>query len=632
MDRTSAWASRRTAVAVAVVLAALLVALVAHTRISDSGDEPGMGLSQGDNDPATRMAATQFRVSTFNLLGAGHTGPGGDRPGWADGYTRMGWSVQLINENALSVIGFQEMRPVQFSRFKELTGNEFGTFPGNQLTEAAMANSVAWRKSAWRLVEARTIQIPYFEGNLIRMPYVLLQNRETGQRSWFGNFHNPASPPKYGDGEKWRDRATELEIGLVNQLRRDHPTTPVFLLGDFNEREEFFCRVSRRTGMNAANGGGIGPNGGCIPPARMPVDWIMGTPDVGFTQYVALRTPLVEKTTDHPLVFSDASIAPTSVQQSPIRRVVVVSIEGLRAGLIAAMPASDIPALKRLRAKGAGTLNARTVAERTTSLPNDVSLFTGRRVAAAYDGHGVRSEADRGGTVHALAGRYTSSVFDLVHNFGGTTALFSNKANLTLADRSWNGLYGGSDPIGLDDGRDKVDTFVVNRDARALTDAVVRQLATNPRTFTFVQLADPDRAGHARGFRSAAYADAVRRSDRFLNRILNTIGTSPGTIGRTLVIVTSEHGGSGREHTDRTVLANTRVPLLVWGPGVARGANLYTLNPHYTSPGRDGAKYGSPPPLRNAFVANLALMALRLPSVPGSRFNFEQDVNVFAGQ
>ncbi len=633
MDRTSSVGSRRTAMVVATLLAALLAVLIVHARMTEPGDKPGFGLSEGDDDPATRMAASQFRVSTFNLLGAGHTAPGGAKPGYASGYTRMGWSVQLIDQYALSVVGFQEMRPVQFDRFRELTGDTFGIFPGNQFADAAMANSLVWRRDTWRALATRTIKIPYFEGNLIRMPYVLLENLETKQRAWFGNFHNPASPPKYGDGEKWRDQATELEIGLVNQLRRDHPTTPVFLLGDFNEREEFFCRVSRRTGMNAANGGGITASGRCVPPARMPVDWIMGTPDVGFTQYAALRTPLVEKTTDHPLVISDASIAPTSVQRSPINRVVVVSIEGLRSGAIDAMPASQIPALRRMLTRGAGTLNARTVAERTTSLPNDLSMFTGRRVTAAYEGHGMRSEADNGSTVHATAGRYTSSVFDLVHNFGRSTALYANNTNLAFADRSWSAVNGGADPTGLDSGRDKIDTFVANRDARALTSAAVAQLATAPRTFTFVQLADPDRAGHEHGFASEEYAAAVRRSDQHLNRILNTLHTNTSTRGRTLVIVTSEHGGSRRDHTDTSVLANTRVPFLVWGPGVAPGGNLYALNPHYRSPGRNGAEYVvSSPPVRNAFVANLALMALRLPSVPGSRFNFEQDLNVFAGQ
>ena len=36
-----------------------------------------------------------------NLLGAGHTAPGGNRPGWESGWTRMGYAVRLINEERL---------------------------------------------------------------------------------------------------------------------------------------------------------------------------------------------------------------------------------------------------------------------------------------------------------------------------------------------------------------------------------------------------------------------------------------------------------------------------------------------------------------------------------------------------
>jgi hypothetical protein len=618
------------ALALLVVLA-LLVAAVGYARatMTPSG-RPGIGLATGDEEGAVpRMPATQFRVSTFNLLGAGHTAPGGDKPGYASGYTRMGWSVQLLREQAIDIVGFQEMRPVQFDRFMELTAKTWGIYPGNELADAAMANSIAWRKDTWTLVQANTIQIPYFDGNLIRMPYLLMQNRETGQHVWFANFHNPASPPKYGDQEKWRDKATALEIGLVNRLREETPTTPIVLTGDMNEREEYFCKMARRTTMRAANGGGITADGVCVPPLKMPVDWIFGSPEIGFTQYRALRTELVQKATDHPLIVSDASIAPITAQQAPITRVIAISVEGLRSIALSRIPASEIPALTKLLTRGASTLNARTVQERTTSLPNDLSMLTGRRVTASLDGHGVHRERDSGSTVHAAAGHYTSSVFDIVHNFGGSTAFYANRSNLGLANRSWDAVNGGIDPHGLDHGRDKIGRYVADDNANVLVDAMVTRLARRPSRFTFLQLAGPDRAGHEHGFLSDEYLAAVRRSDRQIGRVLRTIAASSTLSAHTMVVVTSEHGGYKRDHTDATLLENYRVPFIVWGPGVARGANLYELNPHYTGPGARRAGYDGPPPIRNAFLANLVTMALRLPAVPGSRFNREQDLNVF---
>lgn len=625
--------SRAVVVLAVVVATALLATLVLHARHTpSSGTTPGIDLSRSDDNPATRMAATQFRVSTFNVLGAGHTEPDGDKPSYASGYTRMGWAVQLIKEHSLEVVGFQELQRVQFDRFMELVGRKFGIFTGDEFAEAAMHNSIVWRLDKWKLIQKRVVKITYFEGVEIRMPLVLLENLETNQRAWFSNFHNPANPPRYGDQEKWRDEATRREIAMVNALRVEFPTTPVLMLGDFNEREEFFCRVARRAGMNAANGGGITPDDRCIPPAVMPVDWIMGTPDVGFTYYRALRTPLVKKTTDHPLVISDASIAPQSVQASPIRRVVAISVEGLRSGILDNLSAAEIPALTRLRTQGAGTLEARSMWERTTSLPNDTSMLTGLRISASAGGHGLTASTDTGGVVHTRAGRYVSSVFDLVHNFGRGTAVYTSDRGLGLLDRSWNATYGGADLSGLSNGTDKIDTFVVEPTAGAAASRAAEAMQSSPRAFTFLQLNGPAVAGRLEGYRSTAYAAAVRRTDRQLARILNALDRNPVTAGRTLVILTSEHGGTGRSDTDPTVLGNVRVPFFVMGPGVEPGGDLYALNPHYTNPRNGIPDYTAGRPVRPAFVTNLALMALRLPSAPGSAFNFEQDLNVFSGQ
>jgi hypothetical protein len=111
--------------------------------------------------------------------------------------------------------------------------------------------------------------------------------------------------------------------------------------------------------------------------------------------------------------------------------------------------------------------------------------------------------------------------------------------------------------------------------------------------------------------------------------VLRTVNDSPKLAGRTVVVLTSEHGGVRTSHSDPTLLENYRVPFAVWGAGVAEGANLYDLNPHLTPPGTSRAGYDSPPPVRNAFLANLVTMLLRMPAVPGSRFNQQQDLNVF---
>ena len=57
---------------------------------------------------------TSFRVSTFNILGDDHTGPGGTKKGYAVGETRMKWTSQLIKSRNVDVVGLQEFQQPQF--------------------------------------------------------------------------------------------------------------------------------------------------------------------------------------------------------------------------------------------------------------------------------------------------------------------------------------------------------------------------------------------------------------------------------------------------------------------------------------------------------------------------------------
>jgi hypothetical protein len=170
-------------------------------------------------------------------------------------------------------------------------------------------NSIAWNVSVFELVEAHTIGIPYFDGKLVPMPYVLLEHRETGRLAWFINIHNPASVR--GPAQHWRDVATSKEIALMNDLQAPQSDgqagVPTFLTGDFNEKSEAFCRVTAGANAQAANGGTASP---CRLPAQTGIDWIFGsTPGVSFSGYVRMDGGLVARATDHPLVFSDVTLS-----------------------------------------------------------------------------------------------------------------------------------------------------------------------------------------------------------------------------------------------------------------------------------------------------------------------------------
>jgi hypothetical protein len=300
---TPRWAS----VAVVLLISSLIAALAATNawRIAPDGTS-GRGTVLDDSFVLSSDSGAPlptFRSASFNLLGYGHTAPGGDRKGWSDGVTRTDWAVKLLDRRAIQVVGFQEFQTEQHDRFLEIVGDSWGVYPGNQLSRAAMHNSIAWRTALWELVEARSVPIVYADGAWIKMPYVLLRHKESGRLVWFANFHNSAG--KTAAAQRYRDQARNLQIELANNLWESG--VPLVLTGDMNERETYFCPMTSLAPMKSAAGGSM-DNAPCTPPADMRIDQIFGSRFVQFTNYQAIQTPLVRKTTDHPLVYADVSV------------------------------------------------------------------------------------------------------------------------------------------------------------------------------------------------------------------------------------------------------------------------------------------------------------------------------------
>ena len=115
----------------------------------------------------------------------------------------------------------------------------------------------------------------------------------------------------------------------------------------------------------------------------------------------------------------------------------------------------------------------------------------------------------------------------------------------------------------------------------------------------------------------------------YVGEILDTVDATPMLRGRTVVILTSDHGGTGYGHTSAFDWRNYTIPFLVWGAGVYPGEDLYALNLAVRlDPGSGRPSYLDPAPIRNGESGNLALDLLGLPSVPGSTINAGQDLAV----
>jgi hypothetical protein len=261
----------------------------------------GRGSSGGTRTEAT----TDIVVSSFNVLGSSHTKGRGKKRGFSAGPTRAGYAASLIAQRDVDLVGLQELERDQAQVVVDrLPG--YGIFPGPQKRQHASANSIMWRTDTWQMVETHTIGIPYFNGNIIEMPYVRLRNLATGTDVWAANFHNPASIKKRGNQRRWRAEATRRQIDLANRLRAE-TGLPVIFTGDMNERDVYFCALVGATELEASNGGKVA-DGRCTPPRGARIDWVFGTPELDWQSSIVDRSTLVRRTTDHPMIVARAQL------------------------------------------------------------------------------------------------------------------------------------------------------------------------------------------------------------------------------------------------------------------------------------------------------------------------------------
>jgi predicted AlkP superfamily pyrophosphatase or phosphodiesterase len=312
--------------------------------------------------------------------------------------------------------------------------------------------------------------------------------------------------------------------------------------------------------------------------------------------------------------------------------VVLVSVDGLAAQHVeSGLEQGTLPTFERLLKEGAGTFNARTEARVSVTIPNHTSMVTGRPAAEVPDfppstSHLVLYNYDPGGTatVHdensALG--YVTSVFDEVHDRGGHTLLFSSKDKFELYRRSYSAPYSRKDPYGLDDGDDKIDDFAVIAESPEMVPRFLEHLSKavkgNPAgpNFAWLHIRETDSAGHASGWDSAEYTDALLLADRLLADVVEQVST----LERTVLIVTTDHGGTDYGHNDHTDPLVYRIPFLVWGPEVPAGVDLYAVTlGSRTDPGAEAPLDGTAlQPIRNGDSGNLALSLLGLPAIDGA--------------
>lgn len=239
----------------------------------------------------------------------------------------------------------------------------------------------------------------------------------------------------------------------------------------------------------------------------------------------------------------------------PIRRAVIVVLDGLRPDAIAAF---RLPNLERLLAVSAATLRGRTVRPSVTAAAM-TSLATGLRP----ERHGIAS--DRLVLPPRPAG--LDPLPAVVRRAGHRTAGWFGQIPLAMQ-------FFASRAAGLLN----VQASFAGENALAVAGRAVRALAGRAHGLHVCHWLDADRAGHAHGWMSEPYAAAARTLDAALGVVAAACGAPESP--ETLLVVMADHGGGGvdpKNHEADHPIDYT-IPILLCGGGVQPGTLLEPIS------------------------------------------------------
>jgi endonuclease/exonuclease/phosphatase family metal-dependent hydrolase len=255
----------------------------------------------GNTPPVSGMFNTRaINLASFNVLGASHTARSSRYSTYP---SRMVRTMSLLDARGLDVVGTQEFQEVQYDYFMAKGyGNTWGAHywdPEGKRRDTE--NAVIWRKSTMEFVSGSTFDIPYFGGNIRHVPVVLLRQKSSGRTAYFLNVHNPANTK--GNAAGWRAKAIQIEKNKIIELRKTG--RPVFITGDFNDRQNAFCPLTADKLTISPNSI---PSVTCRYPRETTIDWIFAAGQTRFSYYLRDKSPQSGRISDHPIVITRAHL------------------------------------------------------------------------------------------------------------------------------------------------------------------------------------------------------------------------------------------------------------------------------------------------------------------------------------
>jgi predicted AlkP superfamily pyrophosphatase or phosphodiesterase len=259
-------------------------------------------------------------------------------------------------------------------------------------------------------------------------------------------------------------------------------------------------------------------------------------------------------------------IAPAEPGAAPVRRLVLVSVDGLRADALERMPA-----LSALRPRAQWSDSMLTVVPSLT-VPGHLSLFSGRDVTTM----GVSTNALDESAAIALLVNGATSIFQWVRASGGTSTAIIGGALVPESQLATAKTFFGLDALIA--APEATSTIIDQAISVATGEAAPRML--------FIHISAVDAAGHAAGWIDAsgaltpAYVAAVADVDAQLARLVSALdpAIAAGEIG---LAITSDHGGGHGDGCVAGIAAShehctahegdRRIPWLLIAQGVSPG-------------------------------------------------------------
>jgi arylsulfatase A-like enzyme len=187
------------------------------------------------------------------------------------------------------------------------------------------------------------------------------------------------------------------------------------------------------------------------------------------------------------------------------------------------------------------------------TLPSHVSMLTG----VGVEKHGIDFNDERATTRPIYPNAVT--LFELAKKAGYTTALVSGKSKFAALAKP-----GSVDWFSAPDDPKTTDANVSDH-----AGAILRLHKPN---VMFVHFPGADNVGHAKGWGTPEQFAAVEQIDEDLGMLLNALQTS-GLADSTIIIVSADHGGSGRQH-GADDLRSLHIPWIINGPGIRKNFDL----------------------------------------------------------